>query len=73
MIQGHFDIGIKSVEIMLRFRYIISLLKHQIAANTPRVVASQWKPGLRLISAVGDGMPILEHVKTVVAVGGLVK
>ena len=51
----------------------VSLLKQEIVANTPGIVAGQQEPGLRLISAAGVDIPILDHVKAEVTVGNLVK
>ena len=59
----------KSVELMLDSGSSVSLLKQEIAANTPGMVAGQREPGLRLISAAGGDIPILDHVKAVVTVG----
>ena len=63
----------RSVELMLDSGSAVSFLKQEIAANTPGIVAGQREPGLRLISAAGVDIPILDHVKAVVTVGNLVK
>ena len=60
----------KSVELMLDSGSSVSLLKQEIVANT---LAGQQEPGLRLISAAGVDIPILDHVKAEVTVGNLVK
>ena len=63
------SVGDTAAEIMLDSGSSVSLLRQELAQKATGVVRTQPRQEIRLVTAAGESLPILEYVKATVRLG----